>query len=246
MKKAVYVLLAVVLLAAGGAWLAYNSLDVIVTWALEHYGPDVTGTPVHVAEVKISPRDGQGRMRGLEIGNPPGFSAPRALRVATARISLDPATIRADVVHVRELVLDGAEITYERGAKVTNLDVIQERISAYVKRLQAADGDASSATAGGKPRADRRRFIVDTLVIKGVHVTMTSAGLKGQGLGFDLPDLELSDVGRRRGGLTGSELAEVVANALQQRIAQKLLTNLDLLRKGGVEGAIDALKGLLK
>ena len=70
--------------------------------------------------------------------------------------------------------------------------------------------------------------------------------LKGQGIGFDVPDLELSDVGRRRGGLTGSELAEVVANALQQRIAQKLLTNLDALRKGGVEGAIDALKGLLK
>jgi len=245
MKKAFYVLLAVLLLAAGGAWLAYNSLDVIVAWTLEHYGPDVTGTPVHVAEVKISPRDGQGRIRGLELGNPPGFSAPRSVRIATARIALDPATITADVVRVRELVLDGAEITYERGSKVTNLDVIQERISAYVKRLQSADGESVGST-GTKPRADRRRFIVDRLVIKGVHVTMTSAGLRGQGIGFDLPDLELSDVGKRRGGLTGSELAEVVANALQQRIAQKLLTNLDLLRKGGVEGAIDALKGLLK
>ena len=245
MKKALYAVVAVLVVAAAGAWLAYNSLDVIVTWALEHYGPDVTGTPVHVAEVKISPRDGQGRVRGLEIGNPPGFSASRALRLSTVRISLDPATITADVVHVRELVLDGAEITYERGSKVTNLDVIQERISAYVKRLQATD-DAGGGAKGDKPRADRRRFIVDRLAIKGVHVTMTSAGLKGQGIGFDLPDLELADVGRRRGGLTGSELAEVVANALQQRIAQKLLTNLDALRKGGVEGAIDALKGLLK
>lgn len=245
MKKALYVLLAVVLLAAAGAWLAYNSLDVIVAWTLEHYGPDVTGTPVHVGEVKISPRDGLGRVRGLEVGNPPGFSAPRSLRVATARIALDPATLTADVVHVRELVLDGAEITYERGSKVTNLDVIQERISNYVKRLQATDGEGSDP-AGGKPRSGRRRFIVDRLAIKGVHVTMTSAALRGQGIGFDLPDLELADVGKRRGGLTGSELAEVVASALQQRIAQKLLTNLDLLRKGGVEGAIDALKGLLK
>ena len=245
MKKALYALAAVVLAAAAGAWLAYNSLDLIVAWALEHYGPDVTGTPVHVAEVKISPRDGQGRVRGLEIGNPPGFGAPRALRLVTARIALDPATITADVVHVRELVLDGAEVTYERGSKVTNLDVIQERISAYVKRVQAAD-DADGARGGDKPRSERRRFIVDRLVIKGVHVTMTSAVLKGQGLGFDLPDLELADVGRRRGGLTGSELAEVVASALQQRIAQKLLTNLDYLRKGGVEGALDALKGLLK
>ena len=244
MRKALYALVALAVVAAAGAWLAYGSLGVIVAWALEHYGPDVTGTPVHVAEVKISPRDGQGRVRGLEIGNPPGFSAPRALRLATARVSLDPATLTADVVHVRELVLDGAEITYERGSKVTNLDVIQERIASYVKRLQATDEPGRGT--GDKPRSARRRFIVDRLVIQGVHVTMTSAALKGQGLGFDLPDLELADVGRRRGGLTGSELAEVVANALQQRIAQKLLTNLELLRRGGVEGAIDALKGLLK
>ena len=245
MRKALYVLAAVALVAAAGAWIAYNSLDFVVRWALEHYGPDVTGTPVHVAEVKISPRDGMGGLRGLEIGNPPGFSAPRALRLANARVSLDPATITADVVHVRELVLDGAEVTYERGSKVTNLDVIQEHISAYVKRLQATDSPGG-ASPGEKPRSDRRRFIIDRLVIRGVHATMTGAGLRGQGIGFDIPDIELSDVGRRRGGLTGSELAEVVAGALQQRIAQKLLTNLDLLRRGGVEGAIDALKGLLK
>ena len=245
MRKALYALAALAIVAAVGAWLAWSSLGTIVAWALEHYGPDVTGTAVHVAEVKISPRDGQGHLRGLEVGNPPGFTAPRAMRLSTARIALDPATLTADVVHVRELVVDGAEITYERGSKVTNLDVIQERISAYVKRLQAAD-TSSAESPGEKPRADRRRFIVDRLAIRGVHVTITSAGLKGQGLGFDLPDLELSDVGRRRGGLTGSEIAEVVAAALQQRIAQKLLTNLDYLRKGGVEGAIDALKGLLK
>jgi hypothetical protein len=38
----------------------------------------------------------------------------------------------------------------------------------------------------------------------------------------------------------------VVAGELQARIAQRVLTNLELLRKGGVEGAIDALKGLLR
>ncbi|MGE5097232.1 MAG: hypothetical protein ACM3SO_19005, partial [Betaproteobacteria bacterium] len=63
---------------------------------------------------------------------------------------------------------------------------------------------------------------------------------------FDLPDITLRDVGKRQNGLTASELANVVANALIQRIGQKVLTNMELLRKGGVEGAIDALKGLLR
>jgi hypothetical protein len=38
----------------------------------------------------------------------------------------------------------------------------------------------------------------------------------------------------------------MVTGVIQQRIAQKVVTNIDLLRRGGVEGAIDALRGLLK
>jgi hypothetical protein len=83
-------------------------------------------------------------------------------------------------------------------------------------------------------------------VIRGARVTMTNAALKGRGISFDLPDIDLRDVGKRQGGATASEIANLVAGVIQQRIAQKVVTNLDLLRRGGVEGAVDALKGLLK
>jgi hypothetical protein len=243
MRKALYALLVLAALGGAGVWLAFNYLDVMVKWTLEHYGPDVTGAPVHVAEVHISPRDGRGSIRGLEIGNPPGFSSARALRLGEIRLSLDPSTVMSDVVVVRELVVDAPQVTYERGSKLTNLDVIQERIESYVKKLDAEEGAGGS---GGKPRSQKRRFIIERLTIHAARVTMTNAALRGQGLGFDLPDVQLEDVGRRRGGLTGSEVAQVVASVLQQKIAQKLLTNVDLLRRGGIEGAVDALRGLLK
>ena len=244
MRKALYGVVLLAVLGVAGVWLAFNYLDVLVKWTLEHYGPDVTGTPVHVSEVHISPRDGRGVVRGLEIGNPPGFSSGRAVRLGEVRVALDPATLTQDVVLIHELVLEAPQVVYERGAKTTNLDVIQDRIEAYVKKLDAEDGAAGKG--GEKPRAGKRRFIIERLVIRGVHVTMTNTSLRGQGLGFDLPAVELADVGRKRGGLTASEVAQVVASTLQQKIAQKLLTNMDLLRRGGVEGAIDALKGLLK
>jgi hypothetical protein len=75
---------------------------------------------------------------------------------------------------------------------------------------------------------------------------MTNPKLRGQGVSFDLPDVDLRDVGKRQGGATASEIANMVAGVVQQRIAQKVLTNIELLRRGGVEGAVDALKGLLK
>jgi hypothetical protein len=69
---------------------AYNSLDVIVKYALEHYGPDVTGVSLKVGEVNCPPRDGRGSLKGVEIGNPPGFSAPRAARLGEISVALDP------------------------------------------------------------------------------------------------------------------------------------------------------------
>jgi hypothetical protein len=244
LRRALIALVVLLAIAAGGAWLAFNYLDVIVKWALEHYGPVVAGVPVKVREVQISPQNGRGAVRGLEIGNPAGFGAGRAARFGEIRLAIEPATITEKIIVVNEIAVQDASITYERGSDTTNLEKIQRAIEAYVKQ---ADAQAPSEGAkGAKPQDSKRRFIVHHLTLRGVKVTMSNPALKGQGITFDLPDIELHDVGKRQGGLTASQLANVVTNALLQRIAQKVLTNMDLLRRGGIEGAIDALKGLLR
>lgn len=246
LRRALIAVAVLVAIAAGVAWLAFNYLDVAVKWTLEHYGPVVTGVPVKVREVQISPQNGRGAIRGLEIGNPVGFGAARAARFGEIRLAIDPSTITQKVIVVNELTVEDAAITYERTDGGNNLDRIQKTIDDYVKRAdaQAEGGDASGP--GAKPRESKRRFIVERLTLRGMKVTMTNPALKGQGVTFDLPDIDLRDVGKRKGGLTASELANVVTDVLMQRIAQKVLTNVELLRKGGVQGAIDALKGLLR
>lgn len=223
------------------ALLAWYSLDLIVRAALVHWGPEVAGVKVDVAEVRISPRDGLGRIGGLEIGNPAGFSAARAARFAEIRLAVDPATLTSGVVVVRELAILAPQITYERGDRQTNLDAIQRSIEAYAKRSEAADGGPET---GGKRL--KRRFVIERLSIRNARVVMTARGLGGQGLAFDLPDVELRDVGKRQGGVTASQAAALVAATLQQKIALRVLTNVEALRRGGLEGAIDALRGLLK
>jgi hypothetical protein len=237
-KLAIAAVLLLVLLAGGAYW-AYRSVDVIVKSALEHYGPDVLGAPVKVAAVHISATTGEGSLKGLEIGTPKGFSAARTAHFGEIIVSIDPATVTEKVVHVREVRVEAPAITYERGSKATNLDAIQKNIEAYIQR------SADSAEPRGQKGA-ARRFIIDRLTIRNAKVTMTNPALKGQGITFDLPDIQLTDIGKRQNGLRASEVANLVATTLINRIAQKLLTSLDLLRKGGVEGAVDALKGLLK
>jgi len=243
LRKAGIVVIVLLAVIAAGVYWAYNSLDVIVRIALEHYGPHVAGVSVAVGEVRISPGDGRGSVKGVEIGNPAGFSAPRAARLGEISIALDPATVRAPIVIVHDITVDSPVITYERGKGGTNLDAIQASIAAYV----GSSAPSSPGGDAGAPGADgRHRFVIEKLAIRGARVTMTTAGLKGQGVTFDLPDIELADVGKDRGGVTASEAANLVVATLISRISQKVLTNIDLLRKGGVGGAVDALKGLLK
>lgn len=238
MKKALLVAAVIVAVLAGAAFFAYNRLDFVVKTALEFYGPDVTGVPVKVGDVEISPHNGRGRLKNLEIGNPKGFNAARAARFGDVTLEVDPATLRAPIVHVQAIGIEAATIVYERGDKTTNLDVISRNIEAYVKRSGEPD---RSAGGGGK-----RLYVIDRLLVRGARVTMTTASLKGQGVTFDLPDIELRDIGKRQNGVTASQAAAIVANAIVSRIAQRVLSNIDLLRKGGVEGALDALKGLVR
>jgi hypothetical protein len=242
MRKAAIGFWIVVALVVGAAFWAYHSPDVILKFVLEHYGPDVLGAPVKVAEVRLSAQTGEGALRGLEIGSPQGFTAPRTARFGEVRVALDPATLTEDVIRIREIRVDAPAITFERGANGHNLDAIQKNIDAYVER--SAGGPQVKPDAG-RAKA-KRRFTVDRLTIRFARVTMTGAGLKGQGFTFELPDIDLKDVGKPQGGLRASELANVVAGAIIGGIARRMLTSVELLRKGGVGGAIDALKGLLK
>jgi hypothetical protein len=241
LKKAALAFVIVLAVLAGAAYWAFHSLDLVVRIAIEHYAPEVLGVPVKVRGIDISATDGRGSLRGLDIGNPGGFDAPYAARVGEIRVALDPATATAAVVHIRDLTVSAPAITYERGERGTNLQAIQKNIRGYIEQ---SGGPSSSRPAQAKH--GKRKFVIDHLAIERGRVTMTNPGLRGQGIDFDLPDIQLRNVGEREGGLTASEVGNVVAGELQARIAQRMLGNLELLRKGGVGGAIDALKGLLR
>lgn len=240
-KKVLVVVAILAVLLGGAAYWAYHSVGVIVKVAVEHYGPEILGVKVSLGSVDISTADGRGVAKRLEIGTPEGFGAPNALSVGEIRVAVDPGTITGPIVTIPELVVESPAITYERGDRGTNLEAIQRNIRSYI---EASGGPSASRPAEAK--SGRRKFIVGRLTVRNAKVTMTNPALQGQGVTFDLPDITLHDIGRRQGGLTPSEIGNVVVTELEARIAQKVLTSVDLLRKGGVGGAIDALKGLLR
>jgi hypothetical protein len=235
--------LAIVLAFLGaGLWWLYTSLDFVVKTTIERFAPEIVGAAVTVRGVSLSPRDGRGMLHGIEVGNPPGYGSPRALRAGTVAVGVDPATLAADVVAIRDILVDAPEITYELKGGTSNLEEIQRNIEAYVKR----SGGGAGGKGGDGARKPGRRYVVGRVTIRGARVTMTNPALKGGDVTFDLPDVDVRDIGRRQGGVTAAEAARVVTAALVSRIAQKILTSADLLRRGGLDGALDALRGLVR
>lgn len=242
MKKVLIVVAVLVGLLAGGVYWVYTSLDFVVKSAIERYAPTVAGVPVKVASVHISTTDGRGLVKGFEVGNPPGYRGPYAIRVGEISVGVQPSSITQDVIVIDEIVVQAPQVTYELAGNTNNLEVIQKNIDAFVK---GAGGESSAQDAPGK-KGTARKYIFGHIALRNAKVTMSNPLLKGGGITFDIPDIELRDLGRRTSGITAAEAAKIVTNALLAKIAQKVLSNFDLLRKGGREGAIEALKGLIR
>ncbi|APV50057.1 hypothetical protein BWI17_10385 [Betaproteobacteria bacterium GR16-43] len=240
-KKILIAVAILFVLVVGGLYVVKNKLDVIVHYAIEKYGPEVTGVTVKVRDVELDATDGRGALKGVEIGSPKGFNAPRTAKLGEIRVRMDPSTIRDGVIVVHEVIVEAPEIHYERGNAGTNLDAIQKNIEGYLR--------SSGTPSGNQPagaQAPGRRYAIEKLAIRNARVTMTNPGLKGQGVTFTLPDIEMANLGRKPDGITAAQAANLVTGALVAKIAQRLLTNLDLLREGGTKGAVEALKNLVR
>jgi hypothetical protein len=223
MKKSLIGLLAlaIVALVAGGIWI-YLSLDFIVKRAIEAYGPDIVGAKVAVESVKLAPASGVGAIRGLAIGNPPGFHSEHSLTVATIDVAVETASVTKDVVHVGRIAVVGPVITYESSRNGSNFDAIQRNVA---------------RRAAGKASRKDTRLVVDQLVIRGARVIYApEIATRGATISFDLPDIQLTNIGKRQGGVTPAELTNVIVQALVARMAQAM-------GRGAARHGIEILRG---
>jgi hypothetical protein len=184
--------LALFVVAAGGAWWLFMSIDGMVKQAIERWGTEMTGVTVKVDSVKIRAADGRGTILGLSVGNPKGFEARHAVTLGEMRLTIDAASITRDVVVIRELVLVAPDVAYERGQGSDNLALIQKNLDAWA---------ATNAGAKQKEAGPGRKFVIESIVIRDgkAHFSAT--------LSAPMPVLQLRDVGRKSNGATAGEVA---------------------------------------
>ncbi|MCZ6623383.1 MAG: hypothetical protein O7B35_03965 [Deltaproteobacteria bacterium] len=234
----------------------FSKLDSLIIAAVEKYGSEITQTKVQLNEVDISLTSGEGALRGLTMGNPKGFKTDSAFRLGEISIKLDVSTVTQNPVVIKEIVISAPQVTYELGPKGSNIDAIKRNVDAYMGKMRNKTRDKSTSKGSDK---EGRNLVIEHLYIRDGKVDISSTVLQGKTLSAPLPDIHLTDIGKKKGGATPGEVAEKVLGALRQAVGKavasvgpgKLLGTAKegvAAAKGAIEesakGAADSLKKL--
>jgi len=232
-------LVAVVVLAVVGVgvYVALFSGD-LVKDAIETYAPQYLGSDVRVSTVDLSVTEGSGEIRGLQIDNPQGFENGQAFKLGKIKLVLDPAQISQELVVLKHVQIDGAEIAAIARGQDTNLQQLMDNVMAAV--------GPGATTASTEPEV---KLIIDRLDFTNTK-TSVSSDILGD-LVVDIPDIHLQDVGRATNGATIGEvikqvLEPVYKNVSKQMIAQGLNLDVEGLKGNVKEKISEKLGGGLK
>ena len=245
MKKLLFVLIALAIVAGVGVVFLLGNLGGIIKGVVEKVGTDATQAPVTLQNVDLSLTDGKAELQNLVVGNPEGFKSEHAMKLGLVRVVIDTATINSDPVIVKEVVVEGPEVIYEVSMGGSNIGAIQENVNAYASGL---GGGGAGGETGAEEGAEGKKVIIENLYIRNVKVSVAATFLGGESVGATIAEIHLEDIGKAEGGATAGEVAAEFLDALLDGVVGAVGTlDLDGLKKQGeglLEGAGSAIKGL--
>lgn len=212
--KAIGWILGIVVLALVGVaiFLVLNSGG-LVKDAIEKYGSQYLETDVSVSQVNLSLAEGSGEILGLNIDNPQGFDAGSAFRLGRIKVVLDPSQISADLIVLKEVIVDGAQVAAQVRGKDTNLQGLMDNLD---ENLGTEESPAAEETAPGP------KLIINRFQFKNAQAAVDS-DLAGQ---FDvsIPDINLKDIGQSTNGATAGEVMQQVLKPIIKAVSREMIS----------------------
>lgn len=220
MKRAVKILLGVVgviiVLVVVAVIVVALNIDRIVKKGVETYGPQMTKVEVKLDAVHVGLLTGSASIKGLTVGNPPGYKSPQAIGVGEASVGIQPSSILSPKIIVRSVKVEAPHVTFEGGLNQNNLTTIRDNVN-------------SSADKGGPPPQKgapqpEKKYEVDDFLISGAKVDGTLKVLNRDVTipNITLPDIHLTGLGTGPEGITAAQLSKRVINELTQKTIQEL------------------------
>ena len=205
------VIVVVVLIIAAGIAASFFLGD-ITKAGIETLGPRITKVSVKVDQVNLSLLSGSASVKGLVVGNPPGYQAPNAISAGLISVGINPFSILSDKIVLRSLRLESPEITFEGSLSGNNLSTLLNNVNGTAK--ETAQNGGAVPSGPGAPAKPSRKYEVDDLLITGARVHVIIAELGGKETTLVLPPIHLTNLGTNKEGITVADLSRSVLNAI--------------------------------
>lgn len=219
-KRIKYSLLGLLIVIAAGFLAITLTIDSMVSSSIEQVGSDMTGTPVTVDGVSISPFSGSGTISGFHVANPDGYSREFAIEIEEFFIELEPFTLFSDDVIINRIVISGASVYVEQKLPENNIRDIMSHLNSV------PEGEASDAS-----------LVIEQFVLENATADLFTEVGGERSAQVDISRIELRDLGR--GG--EQETAEAVIKQIAEEVAGE---SLEAAAGSGLEQLKDAVRGL--
>ena len=215
-------------------------LDSAIKAAIEKGAPTVIGCKATVEKVSVKPFSGSVRVRNLRIASPEGYEEPELFAIEEFRVKLDVGSLfkkDTEPIVIHEVVILKPLVAYEVVKGKTNFETILARFP---------KDDAPDKPKDGKKPG--RKVILDRVEFRDGQVNVRAGYTLGYGIGLPLPSLELTDIGRKSGGLTAAQAVGYVLGSLASSVTNLVTDSAKFIAdqaKNLAEGAVGAGKAVL-
>lgn len=225
MKRLLVRLILLVLVLVVLAFVAASfMMGSLIKKGVEKVGPAVTKVDVNLQSANLALFSGRGELRGLVVGNPPGFKTPSAIKLGSVAVEVVPGSVFANKVVIHSIKVQAPEVTLEGGLQGNNLSKILENI-------QATSGQGQSGSTPSSSSAGRKIQVDDFLITDG-KLNLSVNLLGQQSATVPLPEIHLSGLGQNAEGITPAELSEKLLKVVLESATKAAASQLTSLTKG--------------
>ncbi|MFC1467642.1 AsmA family protein [Verrucomicrobiota bacterium] len=230
----------------------------IIKKAVTTVGPKALGAPIELQSVRVSPFTGLVHLKGLVVGNPEGFHTDSAAQIGEFKVQVKLMSLLTDKIVVKEILIDGPQITYEKSLKSSNIAELQKNVETFVGPKEEEPEGEPVPEEEPKEKKPSKKVQIDKLLVQNGKVKLSFTAMKGRQMTVPLPKIEKEGIGADKDGATFGEAAKEVWGSIMEAIKQAAASGGDVLKDvGGAvtdeagkavnsvkEGASSLLKGV--
>ncbi|MGJ8640853.1 MAG: hypothetical protein ACSHYA_15795 [Opitutaceae bacterium] len=230
-KKILLVLVLLAVIAAAAVYfLGSSALNKGIKHGVTTVGPQVTQTPVSLADVNISLLSGKGTLKNLNVGNPEGYNSENIFALGQIDIEVDTSSVFSDKIIIDRIYIRQPEISYEKKLSSSNVKALLENIEEFT-------GPKSEATETEVSQGPSKQIVIKQLIIEDGLVYVGALGI---GQEVKLPRIELNNIGEEGSGTNVADVLDIVLSKVLTSIGPAIVDAGALLKGAGG----DALKAV--